>query len=120
MFSSPRPTKASQLVSCLPGVLSNRRPAAIVSAVQCGSSGYESIVRDSECSSFGSSQDSDAGEPHDPGGSKKGANCKLVLEQINSQNSVICRSMKCATHMLYMIMINCLLCQHRFLFDNTC
>ncbi|XP_021928762.1 kinesin-like protein GA13060 isoform X2 [Zootermopsis nevadensis] len=70
---SPRPTKASQLASCLPGVLSGRRPAAaaILSAVQCESSGYESIVRDSECSSFGSSQDSDPGEPHDPGGSKK-------------------------------------------------
>ncbi|XP_023723787.1 uncharacterized protein LOC111873360 isoform X3 [Cryptotermes secundus] len=68
---SPRPTKTSQLVSCLPGVLTNKRPAAIVSAVQCESSGYESIVRDSECSSFGSSQDFDPGEPHDPGGSKK-------------------------------------------------
>jgi len=77
VFSSPRPSKASQLVSCLPGVLANRRPAASVSAVQCESSGYESIVRDSECSSFGSSQDSDPGEPHDPGGSKKGANNSL-------------------------------------------
>lgn len=78
--SSPRPTKTSQLVSCLPGVLTNKRPAAIVSAVQCESSGYESIVRDSECSSFGSSQDFDPGEPHDPGGSKKGADYSLVLE----------------------------------------
>jgi hypothetical protein len=77
MFSSPRPSKASQLVSCLPAVLANRRQGASISAVQCESSGYESIVRDSECSSFGSSQDSDPGEPHDPGGSKKGANYNL-------------------------------------------
>jgi hypothetical protein len=68
----------------LPGILGNRRPAAIVSSVQCESSGYESIVRDSECSSFGSSQDSDPGEPHDPGGSKKGADCNLVLEEISN------------------------------------
>ncbi|KAJ9595759.1 hypothetical protein L9F63_013046, partial [Diploptera punctata] len=50
---------------------SPRRAAALVTTVQCESSGYESVVRDSECSSFGSSQDSDPGEPHDPGGSKK-------------------------------------------------
>ncbi|XP_069691784.1 kinesin-like protein CG14535 isoform X3 [Periplaneta americana] len=59
---SPRPAKAS----CVSGLLAGRRPA-----VQCESSGYESVVRDSECSSFDSSQDSDPGEPHDPGGSKK-------------------------------------------------
>nr|CAD7416335.1 unnamed protein product [Timema poppensis] len=56
--SSPRPTKSRQ---SLPGKLGLQRSA------QCESSGYESFLRDSECSSLASSQDSDTGSTRSAG-----------------------------------------------------